>query len=69
MVEKKDGFKLFPGWQVGYDGFTYSTASKNNLIRYVENQAEHHRKVTFQEELVGFLKERGIDYDIKYLFV
>jgi hypothetical protein len=36
--------------------------------RYIENQQEHHRKVTFQEELLTFLKEHGIEYDPRYVF-
>jgi putative transposase len=35
---------------------------------YVEDQEEHHRKRTFEEELILFLKEYEIDYDERYLF-
>ncbi len=38
------------------------------LKRYVANQKEHHRKVTFQEELLQFLKEYEIEYDERYLW-
>jgi putative transposase len=62
--------KLFPsfaGWQVGYGGFTYSRHAKENLIRYIENQEEHHRKKTYLEELTELLEEHGVPFDPKYL--
>ena len=43
-----------------------SSVQKTRL--YIENQEEHHRKKTFEEELILFLKEYEIDYDEKYLF-
>jgi len=69
MLRTKDKFLRFPGWQVGYGAFTYSTGSKESLLRYVENQAEHHRRISFREELIGFLREFGVEYNEKYLFV
>jgi len=69
MHNEKNRFMRFAGWQVGYGAFTYSSYEKDILIKYVENQNEHHRKVSFMEELIGFLKEYGVDYNEKYLFV
>jgi putative transposase len=63
--------KLFPnfsGWQVGYSGFTYHISSKNALINYVKNQAEHHKTISFKDELIRLLKEHGVDYKEEYLF-
>ena len=37
------------------------------LKRYIANQKEHHRKQTFQQELIQFLEEYGIEYDERYL--
>ena len=68
-MEENKSFSDFIGWQVGYGGFTYDYSSKRNLIRYVENQAEHHKKIDFQDELVMIFKEQGIEYDLKYLFI
>ena len=61
-------FPDFPGWQVGYSGFTYHISSKNALINYVKNQAEHHKTVSFKDELIGLLKGHGVDYKEEYLF-
>jgi REP element-mobilizing transposase RayT len=68
MDEKKDDFKLFPGWQNGYGAFTYDYSSKIHLVQYVKNQKEHHKKISFQEELIELLKEQGIEFDDRYLF-
>ena len=40
---------------------------KKNLIKYVENQREHHKTVTFKQELIDLLNEHSVDYDEKYL--
>lgn len=47
--------------QVGFGAFSYSRSSLSNVIRYIENQKEHHRKKTFREEYVGFLKQYEVD--------
>ncbi|MBN2863164.1 MAG: transposase [Bacteroidales bacterium] len=61
-------FRNFPGWQVGYSGFTYHISSKDPLIRYVLNQTEHHKKITYKDEVIALLKEHDIDYKEEYLF-
>jgi putative transposase len=60
-------FLHFPGWQVGYSGFTYHISAKENLIRYVENQKEHHKVYSFKEELIQLLKEHSVDYLDEFL--
>ena len=60
-------FPNFCGWQNGYASFTYSIDAKDNLIRYVLSQEEHHRKKGFIEELRELLKEHKIDFDERYL--
>jgi REP element-mobilizing transposase RayT len=68
ILNNRKLFSHFNGWQVGYSGFTYHISSKTNLIRYVENQREHHKLVTFKDELVELLKEHSVDYNEEYLF-
>lgn len=60
-------FPDFGGWQDGYGAFTYAFSAKDNLIRYVKNQEEHHKKKTFREELIELLKEHGVEFDEQYL--
>ena len=55
-------------WQEGYGAFSYAKSQTKNVIDYVLNQAEHHKKRTFKEEYVEFLNKFEIDYDEKYLF-
>ena len=60
-------FPTFEAWQSGYGAFTYSIEDKDNLIEYIKNQKEHHRKLSFKEELMILLKEHNIDFKEKYL--
>lgn len=55
-------------WQEGYGCFSYSKSQKDAVVKYIENQKEHHQKENFKEEYVKFLKKFEIDYDEKYLF-
>jgi REP element-mobilizing transposase RayT len=54
-------------WQDGYGVFSHSPRDKQKVIEYVLNQREHHRKHTFREEYLAFLKAAGIEYDPEYL--
>ena len=55
-------------WQEGYGAFSYAQSQISNVFRYIENQEEHHRKRTFMDEYLDFLKKFEIEYDEKYLF-
>jgi len=55
-------------WQEGFGAFSYSKSSLDNVINYILNQEEHHKKKTFKEEYIEFLEKFEIDYDNKYLF-
>jgi putative transposase len=54
-------------WQIGYAAFTVSASRRENVRRYIEGQEEHHREVTFIEELRFLLEKHGVRYDPKYL--
>src|SRR5690554_3818299 len=55
-------------WQKGFGAFSYSHSALDNVIAYIQNQKEHHKKKTFKEEYIGLLKKFEIAYDEKYLF-
>jgi putative transposase len=55
-------------WQEGYGAFSYSHSQIDNVYQYILNQEEHHRKKTFKEEYLDFLRKFEIEYDEKYLF-
>ena len=56
------------GWQTGYAAFSVSRSHVEQVKRYIRNQEEHHRKVSFQEEVLAFLNKQGIQYDPRYVF-
>ena len=55
-------------WQEGYGAFSYSHSNLDNVIKYIMNQKEHHKKKTFKEEYLEFLKKFEIEFKDKYLF-
>ena len=55
-------------WQEGYGAFSYSHSHISKVYDYILNQESHHKKKTFREEYIGFLKKFEIAYDEKYLF-
>ncbi len=55
-------------WQGGYSGFSVSKSLHDRTKHYIQNQEEHHKKMSFQEELITFLKEYHIEYDERYLW-
>lgn len=55
-------------WQDGYGAFSYGKSQVKDVIKYIENQEEHHRKLTFREEYVAFLERFEVEYDEKYIF-
>jgi putative transposase len=55
-------------WQEGFGAFSYSKSQIDNVIHYITNQEQHHKKRTFKEEYIELLRKFEIEYDEKYLF-
>ena len=55
-------------WQDGYGIFSVNPSEIETVVEYIENQHEHHKKRTFQEELLAFLKKYNVEYDERYLW-
>ena len=55
-------------WQDGYGAFSVNPAEVDVVKAYIENQAEHHKKRSFKEELLHILKEYDMKYDERYLW-
>jgi putative transposase len=55
-------------WQNGYGAFSVSQSAVENVREYIRNQREHHKKVTFQDELRAFLKRYEIEFDERYVW-
>ena len=50
-------------WQEGYGAFSVSPTLVEKTVKYIANQEEHHRRMTFREEVMRFFEAYGIEYD------
>ena len=55
-------------WQEGFGAFSYGKSQIPNVANYIENQESHHKKRSFMEEYLEFLKLFEIEYDERYVF-
>lgn len=67
LKTKGEQFKNF-SWQNGYGVFSIGESGLLNCMNYIKKQKEHHKKLTFEEELKFILKKYSVEYDEKYLF-
>lgn len=61
MVEKFE-------WQNGFGAFSYGHSQLDRIIKYIENQEHHHKKLSFKDEYIKFLELYNIDYNTDYIF-
>jgi REP element-mobilizing transposase RayT len=55
------------GWQDGYSAFSVSQSVMPKVLEYIRDQKQHHKKMTFEEEIGRLLKQHGIDFDPRYV--
>jgi len=55
-------------WQEGYGAFSIGVSQVDRTVAYIQSQAAHHRRRSFQEEFLAFLKKNRIPYDERYLW-
>lgn len=55
-------------WQEGFGAFSYNDNQLTNVIKYIENQKDHHKNQTFKEEYIAFLEAFKVEYTNEYLF-
>ena len=55
-------------WQAEYGSFAVSVSQADAVRNYIQNQEEHHRRVTFKEEYIQFLTAHGLEYDGRYMW-
>ena len=67
MSQRPGGAPKF-AWQTGYGAFSVSESQVGQVRRYIQNQAEHHRRKTFQEELREILRKHNVEFDERYLW-
>jgi len=67
-IKTKDVYYSKFAWQGGYGGFSVSPSLLKKTKHYIETQETHHKKMTFKEEYLFFLKEYGMEYNEKYIW-
>mgnify|MGYP003673541025 CR=1 FL=1 len=65
--ERPDVSRTFE-WQSGYAAFSVSESQSPSVSDYIGSQAEHHRKMTFEEEFLAILRKHNIEFDKRYVF-
>jgi len=67
-IKTKDEKYINFAWQGGYGGFSVSQSIHDKTKKYIDNQEEHHKKTSYKDEVLRFLKEYGLDYNEDYFF-
>ena len=68
FIKEKQFSRFKFQWQEGFGAFSYSHSQLSDVIAYIENQKEHHKKKIFKEEYLAFLKAFEIEFKDEYLF-
>ena len=55
-------------WQGGYADFSVSQSDLDQVTKYIASQEEHHRKVSFQDELRALLQQHHVEWDERYVW-
>ena len=55
-------------WQEGYGAFSYGHSQLGTIIRYIQNQEQHHRRRTFKDEYLTWLRKFEVSFEEKYIF-
>jgi putative transposase len=55
-------------WQSGYGAFSVSRSNLDGVRQYVEQQEEHHKRMSFREEFLALLKKHQVEYDERYIW-
>lgn len=54
-------------WQAGYGAFSFSHSQIDAVVKYLNNQEQHHKKKTFREEYMEMLEKYNVQFDEKYI--
>jgi putative transposase len=54
-------------WQTGFTAFSVSQSKLGEVEAYISHQEEHHRKLTYQGEVVALLKKHGVEFDPRFV--
>jgi putative transposase len=67
-IKQQPWMKSDFSWQRGFGAFSYSRSHIDNVVKYIANQEEHHKKQTFKKEYLKLLQKFDIEYDERYVF-
>jgi putative transposase len=71
MLEVKTSSSRWMGrsfaWQRGFGAFSVSASNTPAVIRYIQTQEAHHKKMSFDEEFIALLKKHGMEFDPRYV--
>lgn len=67
MKERGSDYANFE-WQDGYADFSVSHSNLGEVRRYIANQEEHHRKLSFQDELRALFRQHEQEWDERYVW-
>ena len=68
FINKKKWVRGRFSWQEGYGAFSYGHSQLDAIIRYIQNQEKHHRRRSFKDEYLAWLKKFEIPFEEKYVF-
>jgi hypothetical protein len=54
-------------WQQGYGAFSVSSSNVSTVIKYIDTQEAHHRRISFEDEFIVLLNKHGVKFDPKYV--
>lgn len=66
-IKSKGRFYDTFSWQEGYGAFSVSQSKIDIVTNYIKNQEEHHKRMSFEDELKSFLREYKVEYNEEYL--
>ena len=55
-------------WQSGYGAFSVSQSDADAVVAYIRDQAQHHQKMTFQDEYRRLLERYHVAFDERYVW-
>ena len=67
-IKERDPREKAFQWQAGYGAFSVSQSNVEQVVEYVRNQEEHHRRFDFKEEFRRLLQRHGIEFDERYVW-
>jgi len=68
FINKKQWIQGKFSWQTGFGAFSYGHSQMDSVVKYIQNQENHHARKTFKEEYREMLSKFAVEYDAKFLF-